>query len=115
MIGRNGKGGVSPPPATARHQAPGQIGRYHGPADPSKAVRFIVDGQPITFRGKRAAMLQALMVAGSEGVAHVETLPWLLNPGDAVKAFRAKCIHIDTRPGKPSRWILRSQVRELKQ
>ena len=54
------------------------------------------------------------MGAGHKGVAHVETLPWLLDAGAAVKALKDRGVSIDTRRGRPARWILRSQVQEVR-
>ena len=107
-----GSGGTLP--ATARVDASSQVGRYHAPASPGKAVSVMADGQLVTVRGKRAAMLQALRAAGWEGVAHVEVLPWLLNPADAIKALKARGLRIETRRGQPTRWILRSDVQEVR-
>lgn len=109
----NSKGGVTAPPVTARHEASGSIGRYHGPSHPHKAIRFVSDGQPIKAKGKLAAFLRALIAAGSEGVAHVEVMPWLNNAADAAKALRDRGVRIETRKGSPSRWVLRSDVREV--
>lgn len=106
-------GGVAAPPATARIETSGWIGRYHGPADPHKVARFMADGQPVTTKGKVAAFLRALISAGSEGVAHVEVMPWLHNASDAANALKDKRIGIVTRRGHPSRWVLVSRVHEV--
>jgi hypothetical protein len=113
MTGPNETGGADTPPATARLQAPGFIGRYHPPVDPGKTIRFISDGQPIKAKGGRAQFLRAMIAAGCEGVCHTEVMPWLLNASDAAKALRDRGVRIDTRKGKPSRWILRSVVQEV--
>lgn len=113
MSAGNDTGGVVAPPATARVSAPGWIGRYHGPADPHKAARFIADGKPVTTKGKEAAFLRAMIEADGEGVAHVEVMPWLLNAADAAKNLRRKGLRIDTHKGHPSRWVLVSKVREV--
>ncbi len=115
MSAGNETGGVAAPPATARVPASGRICRYHGPVDPHKVRRFIVDGQPITTKGKVAAFQQALLAAGREGVAHIEVMPWLNNAADAAKALRDKGVLIETRRGNPSRWVLLSVVREVRQ
>lgn len=113
MNGPNEKGGAATPPVTARHQASGSIGRYHGPSHPHKVIHFVSDGQPIKAKGKLAAFLLALIAAGSEGVAHVDCMPWQLNPGDAVKALKDRGVRIETRKGTPSRWVLLSKVRKV--
>lgn len=113
MSAGNETGGVAAPPATARLATSGWIGRYHGPVDPHKVAHFIVDGQPVTTRGKVAAFLRAMIAAGNEGVAHVEVMPWLHNASDAASALKHKGIGIDTRKGQPSRWVLVSNVREV--
>lgn len=113
MSGSNEMGGAATPPVTARHEASGSIGRYHGPIDPQKVIRFISDGQPITAKGKLAAFQQALIAAGSEGVAHIDVMPWLNNAADAAKVLRDRGVRIDTRKGSPSRWVLRSNVQQV--
>ncbi len=113
MNGPNEKGGATTPPEVTRPDMAGSIGRYHGPSHPHKAIRFVSDGQPITAKGKLAAFLRALIAAGSEGIAHVDCMPWQLNPGDAAKALRDRGLGIETRKGSPSRWVLRSDVREV--
>ena len=107
------KGGVAAPPVPARREASGSIGLYDGPSDPHKIIRFVSDGQPITAKGKLAAFLLALIAAGEKGVAHVDCMPWQLNPGDAAKELRDRGVRIETRRGTPSRWILCSQVRQV--
>jgi hypothetical protein len=114
MNGPNEKGGVAAPPVTARHQASGSIGRYHGPSHPHKAIHFVSDGQPISAKGRRAQFLRALIAAGSEGVCHTEVMPWLLNASDAAKALRDRGVRIETRKASPSRWVLRSDVQEVR-
>ena len=96
-----------------RPELAGFIGRYHPPADPGKTFHFISDRQPIKAKGRRAQFLRALISAGSEGVCHTEVMPWLLNASDAAKALRDRGVRIETRKGHPSRWVLRSQVREV--
>jgi hypothetical protein len=113
MIARHEKGGVAAPPATARSETSGQVGRYHAPAEPRKAVPFTIAGQVFELHGKRAAFQCAMIVAGDEGVAHIEVMPWLLDPRSAVRALKDRGIAIETRRGKPTRWVLRSPVREV--
>ena len=114
MSGANETGGAGTPPEVTRPNNAGCIGCYHGPADPHKSIRFISDGLPIKAKGQRAAFLLALVAAENRGVAHLDCLPWMLNPADAVKALRERGVRIDTRKGSPSRWVLRSIVREVK-
>ena len=113
MSGSNEMGGAATPPEVTRPDMAGSIGRYHGPADPHKAIRFVSDGQPITAKGKLAAFLRALIAAGSQGVAHIEVMPWLNNAADAAKTLRDRGVWIETRKGSPSRWVLRSDVQEV--
>lgn len=107
------KGDAATSPMLDGTYAPERIGRYHGPNDPHKTIHFECDGQPIKAKGKVAAFLSALMAAGDTGVAHVDCLPWQLNPGDAARTLRVRGVRIETRKGKPDRWILRSVVREV--
>ena len=102
-------------PRALRRQGPSLVRSpsQPGPSDPHKIIRFVSDGQPITAKGKLAAFLLALIAAGSEGVAHVDCMPWQLNPGDAAKELRDRGVRIETRRGTPSRWILCSQVRQV--
>lgn len=114
MNARNEKGGAATPPKTAHAQAPGQFGRYHPPIDPRKPTRFTSGNHTFKTKGHRAQLLRALIAAGSEGVAHVEVMPWLLNASDAAKALRDRHgLQIDVRRGRPNRWVLRSPVREV--
>ena len=114
MNGPNETGGAATPPAIAPSVNAGSINRYHAPADPHKVVFFAADGQPFKAKGKLAAFQQALIAAGNEGVAHVEVMPWLHNAADAARALRTRGVHIETRIGKPSRWVLRSRVCEVR-
>lgn len=113
MNGPNETGGAATPPEFTRHSMTGCIGRYHAPADPGKSFRFLVDDRPVRFRGKRAALLRALIAAGSEGVVHVECMPWLFDISAAVVALKAGRVRIATHRGKPTRWVLLSDVREV--
>ncbi len=113
MTGPNEKGGAATPPEFTRPDMAGSVGRYHRPSHPHKIIRFDSDGQPIKAKGKLAAFFRALIAAGSEGVAHVEVMPWLNNAADAAKALRDRGVWIETRKGSPSRWVLRSDVREV--
>lgn len=107
------KGGGAAPPDAVRSEASGCLGKYHGPTDPPKANYLTVEGRPMAVRGKRGAFVQALMSAGSEGVAHAECMPWLLNPGEAASALNGRGLHIEARKGCPTRWVLLSDVREV--
>lgn len=113
MSAVNDTGGVTAPPATARIETSGMIGRYHGPAHPHKVARFIADGQTIQSKGKVASFLRAMIAAGDAGVAHAEVMPWLHNAADAARNLRRKGLRIDTRKGHPSRWVLVSVVQEV--
>lgn len=113
MRDRNKSGDAATPPVTERVSTSGMICRYHGPTDPHKIARFIVDRHTVITKGKVAAFLRALISAGSEGVAHVEVMPWLINASDAAKSLRDRGVWIDTQKGNPSRWVLRAYIREV--
>jgi hypothetical protein len=87
---------------------------YRGNATPDKAVCFDVDGGLQSFRGQFPAMLRAFCAAGGNGVENRQCRLFSLNPGDLVAVLRKRGVRIDTRKGKPSRWILRSDVREVR-
>lgn len=86
---------------------------YRGNPTPDKAVHFEIDGRQQGFRGQLPAMLRAFGAAGSVGVENRQCRLFSLNPGDQVAVLRKRGVRIDTRKGKPSRWILRSVVREV--
>lgn len=108
-----GKGGAATPPETPLRKALGSICRYNAPATSHKPVQFTIDGHSFATKGKVAAFMRALMAAGSEGVAHVEVMPWMHNPSDAAMVLRKRGVRIETRKGRPTRWVLQSQVREV--
>lgn len=113
MSGAIEVGGAATPPK-ARPDATGQIGRYHGPGDPHKRHAFNCAGRHITLRGCYAAFMQAMLAAGEAGVTRNDCVPWLANPSDAYATLRDKHhVRIDSRKGKPHRWILRSDVQEV--
>ena len=58
-------------------------------------------------------MLLAMLVAGLTGVARVDVQPWASNPGDSIARLRKRGLSIETRKGKPSRYVLRSIVTRL--
>ena len=86
---------------------------YRGNPTPDKAVCFAIDGRQQGFKGQLPAMLRAFCVAGSDGVENRQCRLFSVNPGDQVATLRKRGVRIETRKGKPSRWMLRSVVREV--
>jgi hypothetical protein len=80
---------------------------------PDKAANFEIDGKQQEFRGQLPAMLRALGAVGRGGLENRQCRLFSLNPGDQVAVLKKRGVRIDTRLGKPSRWILRSDVREV--
>lgn len=82
---------------------------------PDKASHFEIDGGQQGFKGQLPAMLRALVATGKEGIENRQCRLFSLNPGDQVAVLKKRGVRIDTRLGKPSRWVLHSDVQEVQQ
>ena len=88
---------------------------YPGTGTPDKACLFEIEGVPQGFRGQLPSMLRALIATGQDGLENRQCRLWSVNPCDQVSELRKRGVKIATLRlrGKPARWILRSQVREV--
>jgi hypothetical protein len=110
MTGRDGNGvALARSPGTLA-DAHAMIGVYLPTMHPGKWAYYEADSRPIKVKGQTHGLLLALQSAGGGGVARAEVQLWASNVADSIARLKRKGVSIAIRPGKPARYVLRSQV-----